>query len=101
MSISVVSPNDPRPRDGVMTMIDSGRKDHKIIAIATEDLEHNSYRDMLAHRMLMLRRFFQDYKQLERKLSKWMKSARHMMPIRSSKVRCIATAPRGVAGFAN
>ncbi len=55
---------------GVMTMIDSGKKDHKIIAIATEDPEYNSYRqprDMPAHRMLMLRRFFQDYKQLEGK----------------------------------
>jgi len=55
---------------GLMTMIDSGRKDHKIIAIATEDPEYNSYReasDMPPHRMLMLRRFFQDYKQLEGK----------------------------------
>lgn len=30
---------------GVMTMIDSGKKDHKIIAIATEDPEYNSYRE--------------------------------------------------------
>jgi len=53
-----------------MTMIDSGRKDHNIIEIATEDPEYNSYRepsDMPPHRMLMLRRFFQDYKQLEGK----------------------------------
>src|SRR5579885_2299732 len=55
---------------GLMTMIDSGKKDHKIIAIATEDPEFNSYRDaaeMPSHRLLMLRRFFQDYKQLEGK----------------------------------
>lgn len=55
---------------GVMTMIDSGKKDHKIIAIATEDPEFNSYREaaeMPPHRMMMLRRFFQDYKQLEGK----------------------------------
>jgi inorganic pyrophosphatase len=53
-----------------MTMIDSGKKDHKIIAVATEDPEFNSYREaaeMPAHRLLMLRRFFQDYKLLEGK----------------------------------
>ena len=53
-----------------MTMIDAGKKDHKIIAVATEDPEFNSYRDakeMPPHRMVMLRRFFQDYKQLEGK----------------------------------
>lgn len=55
---------------GLMTMIDAGNKDHKIIAIATQDPEFNSYhqaREMPAHRLLMLRRFFQDYKQLEGK----------------------------------
>src|SRR3984957_1649617 len=39
-------------------------------AVATEDPEFNSYRDaaeMPPHRLLMLRRFFQDYKQLEGK----------------------------------
>jgi inorganic pyrophosphatase len=55
---------------GLMTMIDGGKKDHKIIAIATEDPEFNAYREaaeMPPHRLLMLRRFFQDYKQLEGK----------------------------------
>jgi inorganic pyrophosphatase len=55
---------------GLMTMIDVGKRDHKIIAIATEDPEFNTYREaqeMPAHRLLMLRRFFQDYKQLEGK----------------------------------
>jgi inorganic pyrophosphatase len=55
---------------GLMTMIDMGKRDHKIIAIATEDPEFNAYREaqeMPAHRLLMLRRFFQDYKQLEGK----------------------------------
>ena len=55
---------------GLMTMIDSGKKDHKIIAVATEDPEFNSYHDaaeMPPHRMIMLRRFFQDYKLLEGK----------------------------------
>src|SRR2546423_682302 len=55
---------------GLMTMIDAGKKDHKIIAVATEDPEFNSYREaaeMPSHRLTMLRRFFQDYKQLEGK----------------------------------
>jgi inorganic pyrophosphatase len=55
---------------GLMTMIDAGKKDHKIIAVATEDPEFNSYREaseMPGHRLTMLRRFFQDYKQLEGK----------------------------------
>ncbi len=55
---------------GLMTMIDSGKKDHKIIAIATEDPEFNDYYEaaqMPAHRLRMLQRFFQDYKQLEGK----------------------------------
>ena len=53
-----------------MTMIDGGKKDHKIIAVATDDPEFNSYREaaeMPPHRLTMLRRFFQDYKQLEGK----------------------------------
>ena len=55
---------------GLMTMIDQGKKDHKIIAVATDDPEFDSYheaRELPAHRLLMLRRFFQDYKQLEGK----------------------------------
>ncbi|MGH9502613.1 MAG: inorganic diphosphatase [Terriglobales bacterium] len=55
---------------GLMTMIDTGKKDHKIIAVATQDPEFNAYREaaeMPPHRSLMLRRFFQDYKQLEGK----------------------------------
>src|SRR5580658_2150871 len=55
---------------GLMTMIDGGKKDHKIIAVATEDPQLNAYHEaaeMPPHRMLMLRRFFQDYKLLEGK----------------------------------
>jgi inorganic pyrophosphatase len=55
---------------GLMTMIDAGRKDHKIIAVATEDPEYNHFKEaeeMPPHRLTMLRRFFQDYKQLEGK----------------------------------
>jgi inorganic pyrophosphatase len=55
---------------GVMTMIDSGKKDHKIIAVATGDPEFSAYHaaeELPPHRVLMVRRFFQDYKQLEGK----------------------------------
>ena len=56
---------------GLMTMIDAGEKDHKIIAVALDDPEFNSYREaaeMPSHRLTMLRRFFQDYTQLEGKV---------------------------------
>ena len=55
---------------GLMTMIDSGKRDHKIISIATQDPEFNSYKEaheIPEHRLAMLRRFFLDYKQLEGK----------------------------------
>jgi len=55
---------------GLMTMVDGGKKDHKVIAVATEDPEFNSYKEaaeMPSHRLRMLSRFFQDYKQLEGK----------------------------------
>lgn len=55
---------------GLMTMVDSGKLDHKIIAVAVNDPEYSSYQeavDLPSHRRNMLRRFFQDYKQLEGK----------------------------------
>jgi inorganic pyrophosphatase len=55
---------------GLMTMIDSGKKDHKILAVAVDDPEYNGFREateLPGHRLNMLRRFFQDYKKLEGK----------------------------------
>lgn len=55
---------------GLMTMMDGGMLDHKVIAVATKDPEFNGYteaKQIPAHYLLMVRRFFQDYKQLERK----------------------------------
>ncbi|MFK7778149.1 MAG: inorganic diphosphatase, partial [Gimesia sp.] len=55
---------------GVMTMIDSGKPDHKILAVAVDDPEYNSFTEaaeLPPHRLAMLRRFFQDYKMLEGK----------------------------------
>jgi inorganic pyrophosphatase len=55
---------------GLMTMIDSGKKDHKILSVAVDDPEYNAFHkaeDLPQHRLSMLRRFFQDYKLLEGK----------------------------------
>jgi inorganic pyrophosphatase len=55
---------------GIMTMIDSGKKDHKIIAVATEDPEYVHYHEaieMPPHKLKQLQRFFIDYKTLEGK----------------------------------
>jgi inorganic pyrophosphatase len=55
---------------GLMTMIDAGKKDHKIIAVSTSDPEFSAYHEAAEiphHQLLMVRRFFQDYKILEHK----------------------------------
>jgi len=55
---------------GLMTMIDSGRKDHKIIAVSVCDPEFSACHEaseIPQHRLLMVRRFFQGYKVLEHK----------------------------------
>ncbi len=55
---------------GIMTMIDGGKPDHKILAVAIDDPEYNyitEAEELPPHRLNQLRRFFQDYKQLEGK----------------------------------
>src|SRR5271165_6987282 len=55
---------------GLMTMVDSGKKDHKILAVAADDPEYNGFKEaaeLPSHRLAILRRFFQDYKTLEGK----------------------------------
>jgi len=55
---------------GLMTMIDGGVKDNKIIAVAINDPQFNTFREasqLPAHQSRLVRRFFQDYKQLENK----------------------------------
>jgi len=71
---------------GLMTMIDTGKKDHKIIAVATHDPEFNSYKEageMPEHRLNMLRRFFLDYKQLEGKAVEVdeIQASAHALPV--------------------
>ncbi|MGB8065745.1 MAG: inorganic diphosphatase [Candidatus Sulfotelmatobacter sp.] len=44
-----------------LTMMDAGKKDHKIITVATGDPEFNDYHEASTippHRLLVLRRFF-------------------------------------------
>lgn len=55
---------------GLINMVDSGTNDYKIIAVATADPEYNQYfkaTDLPSHKLSMVKRFFQDYKQLENK----------------------------------
>ncbi len=55
---------------GLMTMLDAGKKDHKILAVSVDDPQYNVFQeasDLPAPRLSMLRRFFQDYKSLEGK----------------------------------
>ena len=55
---------------GVMTMIDDGQPDHKIISVLINDSEFEEYQTIQnfpKHTFKMLKRFFEDYKQLEGK----------------------------------
>ena len=71
---------------GLMTMIDSGKRDHKIISVATQDPEFaglTEAHEMPEHRLVMLRRFFLDYKQLEGKAVEVdeIQPAKHAHPV--------------------
>ena len=55
---------------GLMTMLDSGKRDHKIVAVCSDDPVYAVYAeasDLPPPWLNMLRRFFQDYKALEGK----------------------------------
>ena len=55
---------------GLMTMIDQGHPDHKIIAVLCQDPIYNEFKNADAfpsHIFKLLRRFFNDYKALEGK----------------------------------
>ena len=76
---------------GLMTMIDAGKKDHKIIAIATEDPEFNSYREaseMPPHRITSSWKV---------KRWKWTRSRQARRHFQSSWMRFTATANTGAA----
>lgn len=55
---------------GMMRMLDQGENDEKVICTHLDDPEYREYRDIKelpAHRLNELRRFFEDYKTLEHK----------------------------------
>jgi inorganic pyrophosphatase len=55
---------------GLMTMIDHGKADHKVIAVLEDDPIYSEFEkasDFPTHIFKMLKRFFEDYKQLEGK----------------------------------
>ncbi|GJL79298.1 MAG: inorganic pyrophosphatase [Nitrospinaceae bacterium] len=56
---------------GVMEMVDQGETDDKIIAVHAHDPEYahyNTMEELPPHRMIEVKRFFEDYKKLEKKL---------------------------------
>jgi len=56
---------------GVMEMVDQGETDDKIIAVHAHDPEYAHYNaigELPPHRMIEVKRFFEDYKKLEKKL---------------------------------
>ncbi|MGZ4820818.1 MAG: inorganic diphosphatase [Terriglobales bacterium] len=84
---------------GLMTMVDSGKLDHKVIAVAVNDPEYSDYHQaeqMPPHRLVMLRRFFQDYKQLEGKAVEVdaIQPAEKAYPIIEEALRCYRKMPR-------
>ena len=58
---------------GLMKMIDQGEADDKIIAVHAHDPEYGHYgsiTELPPHRMMEVKRFFEDYKSLENKVVK-------------------------------
>jgi inorganic pyrophosphatase len=80
---------------GLMTMIDGGKPDHKIIAIASEDPEFNSYREAAEIRRTVCSCcgvFSRTINSSKVRRLKWMRYGPLLKPIPSSSTPSIATA---------
>ncbi len=54
---------------GLMKMIDQGKEDDKIVAVHQDDPEYSSYnslKELPKHRILEIKKFFEEYKNLEK-----------------------------------
>jgi inorganic pyrophosphatase len=77
---------------GLMQMIDQGEKDDKIICVHLDDPEYAHIRDISqlpTHRLLEVRRFFEDYKKNENKevqVNKFLHAMDAVEAIRKSMV---------------
>ncbi len=80
---------------GLMTMIDAGKQDHKIIAVATEDPEFNSYHEaaeMPPTACSCCGASFRITSSSKARPSRWTRYAPLPKRIPSSSTRCTATA---------
>lgn len=90
---------------GLMTMVDSSKKDHKILAVAVDDPEYSGFQEaneLPAHRLTMLRRFFQDYKTLEGKaveVDDFQSAAKALPVIEDALGRYSAQRRQGFKGY--
>src|SRR3954451_21690999 len=90
---------------GMMTMRDSGKRDNKILDVANDDPEYNGFGDaqeLPPHRLMMLRRFFQDYKTLEGKsveVDQFQPAATTVPVIESALSEYSTLRRRGFKGF--
>ena len=63
---------------GLMTMIDSGKKDHKVLAVAVHDPEYEGFQqaqELPSHRLAMLAGSFKTTRRWKVKRLKWMSSS--------------------------
>ena len=75
---------------GVMTMLDSGKRDHKILAVAVDDPEFNGFSEaseLPSHRLTCFAGSSRTTRRWKARRSKWMKSSRPPSRCRSLRTR--------------
>lgn len=95
---------------GMMTMLDQGDNDEKIICVHLDDPEYKDFKhikELPVHRLNEVRRFFEDYKKLEEKEvlvqdflgpEEAIETVRHCMKL-YQKLFSALTSGRGSGGF--